>query len=180
MPKPRSRSKFQAEGAPVQDTDPSLGIETIRQALIHSHELYIVKSTGETVNNSTTLQDDDELFFPVLANEIWDLEGVITYDTGTAPDFKWALSIPGSGTAIGVSLGLQLGAAGTGTVKIEPATETGVAVGGLAVNQPVLFRLLVTVGNADGNVIFQWAQNTLTAANTIVRAGSYLIARKVS
>ena len=55
----------------------------------------IRKSADETVNNSTTLQDDDELLFPIAANEVWYFEFFLLIQSSAdmeVADWKWAIS----------------------------------------------------------------------------------------
>jgi hypothetical protein len=141
----------------------------------------VLKSVNETIQSSTVLQDDDELFFAVGANERWEFEFVIGYDASAAADFKFALGLPLNGGASGHVESLVVGAnvteflpdlqvstfsagSGTGPSNIEPVRIRGFYVGGITA----------------GNVKLQWAQTTSEATNTSVRAGSFLVARRVA
>src|SRR5262245_12791739 len=87
------------------------------------------KTSDETVNNSTTLQNDDNLLLAVTANEIWQFKLCILYNSSTAADFKMAFTFP-SGSIVAtaitkgntVSTGILVGfdgaspAAGTGQI----------------------------------------------------------------
>jgi hypothetical protein len=168
------------EGSPIDTGETPLGIGAIELALAHSHETYVIKTADETVNNSAALQDDNELFWPVLSNQIWDVELVLLYNTNTTADLKWAFTVPGSGTGLGVLHRLQNAAAGVGDDQISQASEAGTAIGGIGSIAAAHVRMLITVGAADGNIVLQWAQNTANLSNTIVQAGSYIIARKVN
>jgi hypothetical protein len=185
VPKKRSRSKFMSEEVQTNATSDPLGIETIALALAHSHETVVVKTVNETVNNSDVLQDDDELFFPVLAGEIWDVELIARYTSVAAQDFRFAFSVPGSGTAAGIVHRLGAGAANVADDQLNWMDVTAVSgasggLGGAGNDVGLHCRVLVTVGAAEGNVTFQWAQFVAAANNTVVYAGSYLVARKVS
>lgn len=176
MPKKHERNKF------VIKEPRALGTRGVDEIFPKSPTLYVVKADDEVVNNSNTLQDDDELFFPVLAEEVWDVEAIIIYDAGTAADFKWDFSVPGTEVGLGVAHRLQVAAAGTGDDLIDDADTGGSGVGGLGVGTQTAMhiRILITVGAEDGNIQFRWAQNTTTANDTTVHAGSYLRAQKVS
>lgn len=46
------------------------------------------KTADEVVNNSATLQNDDHLLLALAANEVWEVEINLWYDSGTTPDLK--------------------------------------------------------------------------------------------
>ena len=47
-----------------------------------------------TVNNSTALQDDDDLTFAIAANETWHVRMPLIVTTNTAADFKLMIDVP--------------------------------------------------------------------------------------
>lgn len=143
------------------------------------------KTADETVNNSTTLQNDDHLLFSIAANEV--VHGYIAcfyVSTGATPDLKFAFSAPSGATG-------QLSRIGA------PATTTDLSDGNIAVdmnNASITTALIIgttatqgiamvffTIRNSTtaGTVNFQWAQNTATAENTIMRTDSYLLIFRV-
>lgn len=133
----------------------------------------IVKDADETVNNSTTLQDDDELFFPVAANENWQFEGVFWFTSGGTPDIKYTFVGPTG--AVGVFNIENLDVGGSDS---EPLGNTIPSNGGTAVG--IRFTGAIANGANAGNLKFQWAQLTADASNTTVLAGSYLKFQKAS
>ncbi|MEZ6330645.1 MAG: hypothetical protein R3B12_01370 [Candidatus Saccharimonadales bacterium] len=58
----------------------------------------VVKTTNETVNNSATLQNDDELKFSIGADETWTYRFVLQANSGTTPDFRFAVTAPSGAT----------------------------------------------------------------------------------
>ena len=61
--------------------------------------MYFRKTADETVNNSTTLQNDDHLVFPLFSNGVYDFEcRLITSATSTTPDFQAQFSVPSGAT----------------------------------------------------------------------------------
>jgi hypothetical protein len=146
---------------------------------------FVRKTANETVNNSASFQDDDELFFPVRANEIWDVEASIRYDSSTTADIKWRFTVPGSGvagTGSGLIHRLTGGASGLADDVVEPMSDlTRTPSGGIGIGTeaPMHIRMLIVVGDTDGNIVYQWAQNTAALSNTSVRNGSWIIGRKV-
>lgn len=147
------------------------------------------KASDESVTSSTVLQNDDVLLFPILAAEVWAWElhlFVTGIDTG---DIQAAFTIPTGATmqwgGIGPSSALGAGAAaGDGNFISETASGQGRAwglsvVGGTAGIYIVIHGTVVNGANA-GNVQLQWAQNISSGTATIVKAGSYLIATRLS
>ena len=133
--------------------------------------LVIFKTVNEVVNGSTTYQDDDELFIPVLANERWVIDAHILVDSGTTPDMKFKWTVP-SGTVINWER-VHLG--GAPLLAAGERVESGAGVGTVRLLE---YRLIVNVGSTAGNIQLQWAQNVSDASNTTVFAGSVLKGHK--
>lgn len=137
------------------------------------------KTSDETVNNSASLQDDDALLFAIGASEAWLFEFSCFYDTGTTPDIKFAITCPASPTLIyWTASGLDA----TGGMRNDSTTQTSSGSstthdgqGSGTIRHTTLKGIIVNGANA-GNVTLQWAQNTANGSNTIVKAGSYLMA----
>ena len=132
---------------------------------------HVVKSVDETVTSSTTLQDDDELLFPVKANKNYAgwVKGFIVSDPD--PDFKFAFSIPSGTTNKRSNAALSTVSAGA-AADID---AVGTLITGNSNEKSFVVYFYVLVGATAGNVVFQWAQNTSDAANTTVKAGSSLM-----
>jgi hypothetical protein len=138
------------------------------------------KTADETVNNSDVLQNDDELFFSVGANEVWMFFALLKVYVDADNDIKFAFTAPSDGAinvySVGkmVSLGAPLQAwvaAGAAFYELTAADKTNASV--------FLYGIYVG-GAAAGNVQLQWAQNTASALDTKVLANSCLVAFKVS
>ena len=131
----------------------------------------IVKAADETVNNSTTLQDDDHLLFAVAANEKWQFEGVLMFEGPTTADMKFAFSGPAA--SVGAWAGLQL----EGTAQTDIGAELGTAqvlAFANSARQHVRFWGSIANGANAGNLKLEWAQDTATVADTTMHAGSYI------
>jgi len=137
------------------------------------------KTADETVNNSVTLQNDDHLFFPVGANEVWEFYACIKHYAGATPDIMFKWTVPTGGTLNGFYAG-TIGVLATATTPITPLDlTTQVPVNGAGAEKWFLYWGLYVGGANAGNVQFQWAQATATAEDTIVYANSYIIALKL-
>lgn len=132
----------------------------------------VVKTTNETVNNSATLQNDDELKFSIGADETWTYRFVLQANSGTTPDFRFAVTAP-SGATCRVAYIDPEGATSNGQYGCGVSTTTVSGNGGVDVYE---ITGAVTNGANAGDVTLQWAQFTANASNTIVYAGSYVVA----
>ena len=141
----------------------------------------VYKTADETINNSSTLQNDDHLLFAIAANEEWVFDIQLFWDSDATADFKVALTVPSGAT-------MQFGMPNAfidseGVAKKGPSTTA--SGGALALINGDAYNCnsfcgWVLNGATAGNVQFQWAQSTATAVDTIVRKGSFLRAYKVS
>lgn len=129
---------------------------------------FVVKTADETVNNSASLQDDDELKFDVGANQKWCGLIFLRHNTGTTPDIKVDFSVP-SGASVY-------------TAHTNENSKSGGAVAiltGTGNNAYMMLSFLVVVSSTAGTVNMQWAQNTADASDTKVLAGSMLIIKRI-
>jgi len=147
----------------------SLPVKTIR------------KSASETVNNSTTLQNDDHLLGSVAASEVWTFMFVLFVSGVQASDIRIDVIGPsGSTVTFGViglttgstnvsnssmnTIGNLLGGTNIGSVGTDSATgHTTVLVMGSCVNS-----------TTAGDLQLRWAQNTADVSDLIVRSQSFL------
>jgi len=123
---------------------------------------YVVKATSESVVDSSTLQDDNDLTIPVVA--------------GRAYEGRMGLFV--SGTSICASL------TGTGTSTVQwidetqvqsstdSQTATGVSTGAVI----VIFTFLAT---ATGTLKLEWAQNVSGGTPAVLAAGSYIAYQEI-
>lgn len=146
----------------------------------------VVKSADETVTNSTTLQDDDELAFDIGAGELWEATFVL-FLTGETSDADVKLSASGPSGWAGHAFARSLYAAATTTsaqanfVSAAPDND-GMHRAGVIAGSTVMaeFKLLVKAGASAGTVTLRWCQYTLENTDVTVEAGSYLIATRIS
>jgi hypothetical protein len=144
------------------------------------------KAANETLNTSTTFQDDDHLQWPVTAGQIWEVRGTIfVTQTSATPDFKFQFLAPGGA---GDSLTLfykmfKIQGGGGGTLN-ESAILSGYSTssGNLSMNAntyAIDMSGVFVVGNASGNIVLQWAQNTSDPTNIQVDKNSYLFITRI-
>lgn len=160
--------------------------------LLEHNPRIILKYSDETVNNSTTMQDDDELYTYLLPDNVYEIELKLAVDaTSNTPDIKlqWVLSgdveqLPV--TAIRSFRGPSpdcTSVQDTEEMKyrwsslITAATDYGVASSGWSC---IIETMLLETGNEGGLIELQWAQNVAHASNTVVKSGSYIKITKLN
>lgn len=138
------------------------------------------KTADETVNNSTTLQNDNELFFAAGANEVWVGRILLILRIKSASGFKFHLSAPAGATGEVVSSGppeitlseQQIGASEALSNELHGKTPVD------SVGRAMIITFVVKMGSTAGNIQVQWAQLAAVAENTDVEANSHIIAWK--
>lgn len=142
--------------------------------------IFARKTVDETIIASATLQNDDVLLVAVAASATYEFRLRAVINSGTTPDFKMGWTFP-SGLTMTYDL-LEGETLGTAANVIQgPYIQTDVPpISTTGSDQPWIAEGLVIVDSTAGNLQWQWAQNTSTASNTIVRAGSYLRLRRLA
>jgi hypothetical protein len=131
------------------------------------------KTADETVSNSTILQDDNDLFFAIGANEIWSVNLVVVLTSSTVADFRGAITAPSGATG-------QWGRAGSNNYTALDGSAYDFHSGQGATRVMVILDALVVNGVTAGNVRFQWAQDVAEVSDTKVLTNSYLVAYRVA
>lgn len=159
-------------------TAQTLQSKTLDTTTIYSSGLFKRKTANETVNNSAALQNDDDLFVSVAANGVYQLNMRVQFNSTAAADFKYGFTFPAgltmqyTQTVIGVGL--------TTLNTFEQDETSTPQLEGQAANKAILIVGLVVVSGTAGTLQFQWAQNSATAVNTTVNAGSYMMLFRVA
>lgn len=144
------------------------------------HTKIVRKTADETVNNSETLQNDDELLMAMGANEVWRVElHLIIYGT-TVANYKMAWTVPSGAEFYWGRIYRTTGAADVvGMTHI--AAETVTMRGEGAYSRMITVAHGIYVGAATaGNLQLQWAQNTAEVSDSKVKANSCIIATKIA
>jgi hypothetical protein len=145
-------------------------------------QLFISKTSDESLVSSTTLQDDDELTLQVVANTVYEVSFMLIYEAGTTGDFKYQWVAPASATFLHADNRLNVAATLTGddTVSADDITVAITAGGlGTGVSLPIEGKGLLRVAGTAGTFKLRWAQGTSSAGATIVKADSFVTLRRV-
>ena len=143
----------------------------------------VIKSADETVHNSVTVQDDDELSYAIAANEAVDIRMALFVVSSTTPDFRFAFSAPSGADVIYGIISVNRGNDGiVQQVKFEEAADTEIVAQTPIASVPAPMQVMATVRNGAtaGTVKFRWAQGTEHASDTTVKAGTSLVVNKVA
>ena len=131
----------------------------------------VTKNADETVNNSNTLQDDDDFVFAAAANKSYSGYIILWMTSDTKADFKFAFTVPTAAT------GLRLTDTWNGTNDQAHTSATSATVVQWSFTtrtMTVQFRFVI--GANAGNVNFQWAQKLATVEDTKMLQGSMILA----
>ena len=128
-----------------------------------------VKTSDQTVNNSTVFVSDTELLFPIGANESWEAIVMVLHNTGITPDLKVNFAVPSGCTYYYSDYEPD---------KTNPVGDIGFTGRGAA----TFHRLYIICinGATAGNVVLQWAQTTATVADSKVLAKAFLIGHQLA
>jgi hypothetical protein len=143
---------------------------------------FVIKPGDTSRNTTTTMTNDPDLSVAADAGKSYLTEVLVQYGATIGADIKATFTVPAGATFSG-----QLTGQGAGTSYLANGVDAGFPVTGtFSMNGGGAFDLgfrlsgvLVTDGSA-GNLTLKWAQNTSNAANTTVRAGSFMLLRRVA
>ncbi len=124
-----------------------------------------MKTADETVNNSTSLQNDDDLVVSMAANTRHHFRLTIFWNSAATPDYKCGWAVPTGATMKWQqtdSLATVISESGSLTLEGQGADAVTVITG------------FVKVLSTPGNLQFQFAQDSLEVSDTKTLEGSYL------
>ena len=133
--------------------------------------IHIIKSPTENVNNTTTLQNDDELLAGLDPSQKYIFVINLLVNSSAVADLKLGWSVPSGAT-------IRYGSVNNTPVGV--GTESGTAT--IAGAGAARFTRLVgeiTMGSTRGTVNRQFAQNTAEVSNSGILVGSTLTIWKV-
>lgn len=139
----------------------------------------VAKAKNEIVNNSSTLQSDDELTFAIASGNAFEIEYIVLWDGAANADIKFNLSVPANVTySIGAGCLATTAAAIEGDFRNSSTSSSGAdivcgAAGAASFLQTTL-KARVQSSTGAGNVVIQWAQNAAQNSDTTIYSGSYL------
>ena len=145
--------------------------------------LFALKTATETVNNSTTMQNDDHLFLTTMSiNATYLVKLFIIYESTTqTPDLVLGFTVPSGASFQWVPFSLTSNNAnseasvGAGYVRMPSTTTSSTRfIGTMTTEVASLPVGVLTMAGNSGTFRLQWAQGVATAENTQVKANSLL------
>ena len=138
----------------------------------------VQKASDETVNNSTTLQNDDDLLFAMGADETWAFLIFVRHNGGTTPDFSVAITVPTGGSVTWHSARESSGGSHINqAIAVSGHTRD---FAGKGADNALVITGTARTGGTSGNLQLQWAQQTADASDSKFLARSVLLAWKVA
>lgn len=130
-----------------------------------------VKSADETVNNSSVLQDDDDLTVVVDANSYYEFVIKIVYASTYSADTKI--------TVVGPT-GSQIYFHGsTNTTAVVGGSSYLMSGSGAGVKRLAIIHGVIYTGATAGSADLRWAQNIAEVSDAIVYRGSSMVVTRV-
>lgn len=146
---------------------------------------FVYKTADESVNLSTTLQNDNHLAYAVVAGSyVIDMRLMATSAANAAGDLSIGFTFPTAtfyGMAYGADSALASGSVQDGQWGANTLT-TGVVFQNFGLSTAMLgihFHGLL-ICTAAGTLQLQWAQQASNANNSTLKAGSYMTVKQVA
>lgn len=137
--------------------------------------LFAVKTAGETVTSSTTLQPDNHLTVDVVAGT-YTVEMLLLYAGAQGGDLKFRLAGTAEASSdSGIVIALHSAATGANETRVIPVSLSSGDIFGVLTgsNAGLLLKGVVTF-TTPGTYVLEWAQGSSHATGTLVAEGSYL------
>ena len=132
-------------------------------------------------SSTTVLTDDAELVLNLEANKKYIVNLMALHNALATPDFKYAIAITGSPTAIAsgsidrnVSTAAMTAGNTRGSFHTTPSAVNVVGADPATNRGFTEYNLAVVMGGSPGVLSFQWAQQTSSPTAITVFAGSYI------
>lgn len=132
------------------------------------------KSVIETVNNSATIQNDNDLVWPLAINSFYILGPCsLFYDSSTVADLQIQWFAPAGASMLWGAVGLDTALAVRMSAGLPSAAPSAFGGAGAGAIRQISLSGVITTGGTAGSLVLQWAQNTLEATNTNMQPGSF-------
>lgn len=161
-----------------------LTYDVVNRYFIQQHS--VIKPADESLLATSTPQNDDHLFVPLLANSQYFIEFFLIYDTRNDADLALRFTGPAGCTFDWTHGGLGTSAAATvGPVSRNYRNITNIGtIGGpaAALGTPCIIpgEGRAVTGATAGNLNLQWSQNAAIGTATTVKANSLIIAQRLT
>ncbi len=132
----------------------------------------VVKTADETVNNSTTFQDDDVLKFTANANKEYVFMLFLKTNSSAVADLKGIFSLPSGGTGTWLFGLFRNNTSSSADMNDILVAREFPADGS---DSSTVMWGQISIGGTSGVCTFQWAQSTAEVSTTKIFKGSLLL-----
>jgi hypothetical protein len=158
---------------PVPTAGTNLRASVLSSLVTEARPLFVRKANDETVNNSATLQADDQLILAVAASVTYRFMLRLIVNTNATADFKMQFTFP-SGTTMSYDAFTGSNPDTAASSLQGPSTQATIsAFSGVAADQTLHIVGMIITSTTAGSMGVTWAQNTANASDTIVKTNSY-------
>lgn len=148
---------------------------------------YVLKAADESVTSSTTLQNDDHLFFtiPQAGTYLVDAYLYASSAANAAGDLNVTWSFP-TGTmhhgAMGLGISLASGNEGSAVASQLLSAVSGASFVSVGLSTSTTFVRLhgILIATASGTLRLMWCQNSSNANASTVKSGSHMVVKQVA
>lgn len=142
----------------------------------------VYKTAAETVNSSTTLQDDDHLTgVTIAASGVYRVTGILVCSIKASSDLKLCLTLASAPTSISVEFAGLGASTATQTRAVQTSSGSAVALTTTSNETMVIVVDGIIVNDTDATTAkLQWAQNASVAEDTILNIGSHLVFDRIA
>lgn len=156
---------------------------------LKDHKIFIKKNANQTVYNSTTLVNDDELYYVFPQTGLYEVKLRCRCQGSNAADIKTAWTVE-TGVAnitsrycLGIGTNNGANVARVDTMVVRETSSLGATIDynpGDGTNSGWFEEtFVVEVTTPNVKLQLQWAQSTAEASSTMVRSNSHLMIEKV-
>lgn len=145
----------------------------------------IIASGNHSISSSSTLTNDDHLFFSAAANSNYEIQMYIKLScSSTTPDFKWAMTTLTSARWMGGGHYRDQDSGGFSGNIIPSRSGNTTTIPNIQINSSVdqmhlFIDLSYVTAGTSGTVYFRWAQNTSNATAVSRLIGSRMQVRLI-
>ena len=158
-----------------------MSVTTSPDGIIYSPDIFTVANVVDadvTVTNSATLVDVSDLTIPIGKRERIMFRYTLFYTTTAAGDLKYRVEIPASPTLYRLAI-KSIDPSGTHAQSVITSEADGTVTATSGTDGLLELRGILVNAGTEGEVKFQFAQNTATSAESaIIRRGSFLEFRR--
>lgn len=148
---------------------------------------FAIKPSDTSRASTASVSNDPDLQLSMDQSKSYLLEGVALLGANST-EFRMQVSVPGGTVIYGGAHGFATVGNGGAYQSVAfdassggiPATSTTSLWGTSIFDLPVIISAVVVTGGTAGTLVIRWAQTTSSGTPTVLRAGSWILLRRVA